>query len=172
MHTFEKAFIIIVVVLDLIALVYYGARFALTGSVFEQPSEHVVILEQPKHPADVQTARAPQPTFDPTTFVADAMKGQRIAAKCKACHSFDAGGKNKVGPALWGIYGAPIADNSAFNYSKAFQEKKGDLAWNTQELDAFMAKPKKYIPGTKMAFAGIKKTEDRLHLIAWLKTLK
>lgn len=101
---------------------------------------------------------------------ADPAAGQKVAAKCKACHDFTNGGPNKVGPNLWDIVGAKHAHKADFSYSDALKGM-ADKDWSYEELDKFLSAPKDYAPGTKMAFAGIKKPEDRAALIAWLRSL-
>ncbi|MGI9421091.1 MAG: c-type cytochrome [Geminicoccaceae bacterium] len=99
----------------------------------------------------------------------DVAKGEKVSKKCKACHVFDEGGKNKLGPALWDIVGRDIASHEGFNFSGALNELEGD--WSYEALDQFLAAPKTYVPGTKMVFAGVKKEQDRADLIAYLRTL-
>jgi len=99
----------------------------------------------------------------------DVGKGEKVSKKCKACHVFDEGGKNKLGPALWGVVGRDIGSHDGFNYSGALNELEGD--WTYDKLDQFLAAPKNYIPGTKMVFAGVKKEKDRADLLAYLRTL-
>jgi cytochrome c len=98
---------------------------------------------------------------------ADAAAGQKVAAKCRACHDVKKDGKNKIGPNLWNIVNAKRGAVDGFSYSKALTEKPG--GWTYESLNAFLAKPKDYIAGTKMSFAGIKKVKDRANLIAYLR---
>ena len=100
---------------------------------------------------------------------ADIAAGQKLAKKCTACHVFEAGGANKVGPALWNIVdmGKGVADG--FGYSTALAEFGG--VWDYTSLNAFLHKPKAYIAGTKMNFAGLKKPADRANMIAYLRSL-
>ena len=100
---------------------------------------------------------------------ADVAAGEKLAKKCTACHVFEAGGANKVGPALWGIVNKAKASDDGFAYSAALAGFGG--AWDYQSLNAFLAKPKAYISGTKMNFAGLKKPEDRANMVAWLRTM-
>ena len=100
---------------------------------------------------------------------ADAEKGQKGFKKCKACHSTEEGGKNKVGPNLYNIVGRDKATVSGFSYSKVMKEKGG--AWDYEALNAFLTKPKAYLPGTKMSFAGLKKPADRANMIVYLRGL-
>ena len=99
---------------------------------------------------------------------ADVDEGAKAGRKCAACHSFDEGGANKIGPPLWGVIGRDIAALD-FAYSDALAEKEG--AWDYQALDAFLAEPRDWAPGTKMAFAGIREPEERADIILYLRSL-
>ncbi len=101
---------------------------------------------------------------------ADAGKGISVAKKCSACHTFDEGGKKKIGPNLWNILNRNIASDGGFSYSSALKEKAGET-WSYESLDAFLAKPKDWAKGTKMSFAGIKKPTERADLILYLRSL-
>jgi len=102
----------------------------------------------------------------------DAAKGEKVFKKCKACHTTEAGGKNKVGPNLSGIVGKAAGTVEGFKYSDALMEKAGEgLVWDEANLDAFLKKPKEFIKKTKMSFGGIKKDEKRADLIEYLKGL-
>jgi cytochrome c2 len=97
---------------------------------------------------------------------ADVKAGKKIFNKCKACHSLVAGTK-KVGPSLHGVLGNNAGQMAKFKYSKAM--KKADITWDDKSLDAFLTKPKKFLKGTKMSFAGLKKQKDRDNVIAYIK---
>ena len=100
----------------------------------------------------------------------DAAKGAKVFKKCKACHTVKKGGKNRVGPNLFGVAGRKAATVKGFRYSKAM--KKSGLTWDDGTLDKFLKKPKKFLKGTKMGFAGIKKDGRRADVIAYLNSLK
>jgi cytochrome c len=100
---------------------------------------------------------------------ADVAAGEKAAKKCLACHSFEKGGANKIGPALWGILGRQIASHSGFSYSDALSAKQGTWGW--PELSAFLEDPKAFAAGTKMAFAGIKNGAERADLLLYLRSL-
>ncbi len=101
---------------------------------------------------------------------ADAGLGKKEIKKCVACHSFDQGGKNKVGPKLWGIYDRQVAAVDGFSYSKALKGLDGK--WDAEQLNCFLKNPKKCVKGTKMVFKGYKSPEKRANLIKYLETLK
>jgi cytochrome c2 len=101
----------------------------------------------------------------------DAAAGEKVFRKCKACHAVGDGAKNKVGPTLNGIVDNEIASVDGFKYSKAFLAKKAEgLVWSVYVLDSYLTKPKKFIPGTKMSYSGLKKEGDRENIIAYLMT--
>lgn len=97
-------------------------------------------------------------------------KGKSAAKKCIACHSFEKGGMNKVGPNLWNVIGNKKAHlGNSFNYSKAVLERGGK--WGYEELFAFLKNPKAYIKGTRMAFAGISNPQEIADLVSYLRQL-
>ncbi|MDJ0683261.1 MAG: cytochrome c family protein [Alphaproteobacteria bacterium] len=96
----------------------------------------------------------------------DPDKGKRVFAKCKACHVVDSE-KNRVGPHLVGVIGREAAVVEGFKYSKAMADS--GLVWDEPTLNAYLENPRKYLKGTKMAFAGLRKEQDRLDVIAYLK---
>ena len=96
----------------------------------------------------------------------DAAAGKKIFKKCAACHSITKGGKNKIGPALYNVVGRKVGEVTDYKYSKALAAY--DKEWNFEELNGFLIKPAKYIKGTKMAYAGLKKEKDRASIIKYL----
>ena len=98
---------------------------------------------------------------------ADLARGETVAKKCLSCHTFGNGGKASTGPNLWDVVGAERAGKPGFNYSDAMTAFGG--AWSLESLDAYLRKPGKYIKGTRMAFAGIRKADDRANLIAYMR---
>lgn len=96
--------------------------------------------------------------------------GETSFAKCAACHKVEKDAPNGVGPNLHGIVGKAVASVDGFNYSPAMKAKGG--VWDEATLDAYLENPRKAVPGTKMAFAGINNAEERKALIDWLKEQK
>ena len=96
-------------------------------------------------------------------------KGQVTAKQCVACHTFEKGGPNRVGPNLWNIVGRARASEPGFNYSAAMKAKVG--TWNFGELYAFLANPLGVVPGTNMTYAGLSRGQQRADLIDYLRTL-
>ena len=101
---------------------------------------------------------------------ADPAAGEKVAKKCKACHTFDEGGASRIGPNLWNIVDRPIAGEEGFKYSSAMGDMSGEV-WSYANLDGFLADPKGWAKGTKMSFAGIKKEGQRADLLAYLRSL-
>lgn len=100
---------------------------------------------------------------------ADIAQGEKISKACAACHSFEKGGAVKVGPDLWGVLGRAKGGVPGFAYSDGMKAKGG--RWGYEDLNHFLWKPKSFVEGTKMTFVGLKKSEDRAALIAWLRTM-
>lgn len=109
------------------------------------------------------------PDFGTVLASADIAAGEKQAAKCAACHTWSKGGANGIGPNLYGIIGAKHAHLSDYSYSKAMQDKAGET-WDYVALYQFLDAPARTIKGTKMAFAGLKKSDDRINLLAYMRT--
>jgi cytochrome c len=106
----------------------------------------------------------------PLMASADPAAGENVFKKCASCHSVDPSGTNKVGPGLYGVVGRPVASHEGFNYSAAMKDHVSvDPDWSYEALNHFLHAPKKYVPGTAMGFAGLKKEDDRANVIAYLR---
>jgi cytochrome c len=107
------------------------------------------------------------PPFAEILAAADAAAGEKVFAKCAACHKVD--GTNGVGPHLNGVVGRNKASVEGFEYSEALLAQ-GAEPWSPENINAFLTNPKGYVPGTKMNYNGLPKVEDRANIIAWLAT--
>jgi cytochrome c len=138
----------------------------------------VLDIKVPDAPVAASAAAEPAaavPPVAPLLASADVEAGKALTRNCTSCHSFEKGGKNGVGPNLWDVVGKKKAHIDGFNYSPAIvaaAAKPGeDGLWGYEQLNGFVANPKGYLAGTRMAFAGLRKPEDRANLIAYLRTL-
>ncbi len=111
----------------------------------------------PAAPVDIQTLMA----------TADPAKGKVQYLQCQACHSLEAGGANKVGPNLHGIFGRKAGLTPGFNYSDEL--KNSNIVWSAETLDHWFERPSELIPGNRMVFVGIRNPVDRANLIAYLE---
>jgi len=110
-------------------------------------------------------------TASAPALAADAAEGEKVFRRyCTACHITTAEGPKRLGPALAGIVGRKTGTIEGFRYSEA--NKNANITWSAQTLDPYLKDPKAVIPGTIMAFAGVKKDDERENLIAYLQTLK
>jgi len=99
----------------------------------------------------------------------DAAAGEKAVRVCSACHTFDEGGGNRVGPNLYGVAGRPVASVESFNYSQALKEYGGE--WTYERLDCYLKNPRECVPGNKMTYAGVKDDGKRADIIAYLASL-
>ena len=106
------------------------------------------------------------PAIETLLQTADAAAGEKVFAKCAACHTINQGGANGIGPNLWATMGKPHGHVAGFAYSDALKGKPGN--WDWTNMDAWLKSPRKYADGTKMTFAGLGKAEDRANLMAYL----
>lgn len=113
---------------------------------------------------DVVDLPFPQPEW---VAAMDAEQGAKVFKKCQSCHKVEEGAANGTGPALWGVVGNPTGTHPGFSYSTAMTST--GYNWTFEELDAFLKKPAAHLKGTKMAFIGLKKAEDRAAVIEYLR---
>jgi len=143
-----------------------------------QLEKSVLDIKVAEDAAPAAAAAGPAAALEPIApllAAASADAGKALTRNCTSCHSFEKGGKNAVGPNLWDVLGNKKAHAAGFGYSSGLQAmaaKGGDEgAWGYENLNAFLANPKGYLPGTRMAYAGMRRAEDRANLIAFLRTL-
>lgn len=105
--------------------------------------------------------------FQALLATADPEKGKVLFLQCRACHSLEAGGANKVGPNLHGVFGRKAGLAPGFSYSDVVSQS--DITWSAETLNSWLERPSDFLPGNRMVFVGIRTPEDRASLIAYLK---
>jgi cytochrome c len=143
------------------------------GAIFSphkpaKPGYAIAVKE--KSGAGAEAKKEPEKPIAVLLAHASAEKGQATAKQCQACHTFEKGGPNRVGPNLWNIVGDERGQGrGGFNFSSAMKSKGGK--WTYEELNKFLTNPRGYIPGTNMTFAGLSRDSQRADVIAYLRTL-
>ncbi|XBQ16501.1 MAG: cytochrome c family protein [Oceanicaulis sp.] len=144
---------------------------------------HVESPETPAYPIDLaalegaSAASAEEEEEAPVDFGvllagADVSAGERVARRCASCHTFEEGGADGTGPHLWGVMGRDVASVSGFGYSQAMTEyAEGGTEWGFQNMYDYLENPRRYLPGTAMSFAGLRDQEERINIIAYMRTL-
>ncbi len=150
-------------------LIAMASGFIARTLVHPAPLKELAFAVEKPDAAPAQAAAAPAeiPPVTPLLAKADLAAGEASAKKCAACHTFAKGEPNRVGPNLFDVVGRKPGQVAGFAYSKPMAAQAEE--WNYEHLNKFLANPKAVVPGTKMAFAGISKPEERAALIAWLR---
>ncbi|PLR13615.1 c-type cytochrome, partial [Caulobacter vibrioides] len=157
----------------LTGLVIFGLREA-SSIVFSKPEVEkagyeIAVQEESAGGAAVVESL---PDWNAVLTPANVAAGQAVAAKCAACHKFDASNANGTGPGLWDVVGRKVAGHAGFNYSTGMKEFAAKTpVWDYDHLYEFLKAPGKYVSGTNMTFVGLKKQEDRIAMIAYMHSL-
>ena len=153
-------------------IAFMGATFMGEALVSpERLKQTAIKIDVPEVAAPSGPAAAPEPPIAALLVSADPGRGEAQTKQqgCVACHSFNQGGKDGVGPNLYGVVGAPHGHEASYQYSTALKAKQGP--WTFDELNEWLKKPSAYAPGTKMSFAGIADPKKRADVIDYLRTL-
>jgi cytochrome c len=135
----------------------------------EKPGYDIAVQEAPSAGEAAGGAPAAQEPIEALLVSATVERGATAAKKCAACHTFEKGGPNRVGPNLWGIVNRPKASHAGFNYSAAMKGQTGN--WTIDDLNKYLISPKAMVPGTNMNFAGLTRGSERADTIAYLNSL-
>ena len=152
----------------LLLIVRQGAEMLFAPTPVKTPG-YAVAVATGDAGATAEVADTP-PDWGTELAKADVAAGEAVSQKCASCHNFANGGPNQTGPNLWGVLGRKPGSHAGFAYSQGMTDFSGkQAAWDYQHVYEFLAGPAAYINGTKMSFVGLKKREDRINLIAWLR---
>ena len=167
MDSFELNKIIAAILMVALLVIGIGK---ISDTIFhvEKPKTPGYVVEVEKLADTSVTTEVTEVKVDIAALMAlgDISSGEKIFKKCAACHSIVKGGKNNIGPALYNVVGRKIGGVSDYKYSKALGSYGKE--WNFEELNGFLIKPAKWIRGTKMAYAGLRKEKDRASVIKYL----
>ena len=169
MDSFELNKIIAAVLMVALLIIGIGKLSDIIFHV-EKPKTpgYVVEVEQTVATTNVESKSEAEIKIDIGALMAmgDIAHGEKVFKKCAACHSIVKGGKNNIGPALYNVVGRKVGSVNDYKYSKALSEYGKE--WSLEELNGYLIKPAKWIKGTKMAFAGLRKEKDRASVILYL----
>ena len=156
-------------------LIFVLAVKFVTEAIFDKPlpAKPGYVVEGVNEEAPAGTTQAAQaeeklPDFAAVLPTAAVAAGKEISARCEQCHDLSKGGPNKIGPNLWGVVDRARASYPGFDYSSAMMTSHE--AWTYESLFRYLKSPQGVVPGTKMSFAGLRSAQDRINLLAYLRT--
>jgi cytochrome c len=174
MSTFEWNKIIASVLTALIVAMVAGilSNMLVRPKPLEKPVFVIAGAASTASASTEEAAAAPKlEPIGPLLAKADPKRGQQLTTVCQACHTFDKGGPNRIGPNLWGVTIEGMAEVPNYEFSAVMEAHKGQK-WTVEELNEWLDNPQHFMPGTKMTFAGFPKAENRADVIAYLQTLR
>ena len=165
MNSFEINKIITAILVTILVVFGIGK---ISDIIFDKDDKNIVAykVETPEGTAGEANAAETNVDLNALFAMADIAHGEKVFKKCKACHSINAGGGNKIGPKLWNVMFRPVGSIADYKYSKALASYGKE--WNWEEMNGFLIKPSKWIKGNKMGFAGLKDERDRASVILYL----
>ena len=165
MNSFEINKIITAILVTILVVFGIGK---ISDIIFDKDDKNIVAYKVETPEGTTGEANAAETNVDLNALfaMADIAHGEKVFKKCKACHSINAGGGNKIGPKLWNVMFRPVGSIADYKYSKALASYGKE--WNWEEMNGFLIKPSKWIKGNKMGFAGLKNERDRASVILYL----
>jgi len=165
MNSFEINKIITAILVTILVVFGIGK---ISDVIFDKDEKNIVAykVESPEGATDEANAAEEDVNLNALFAMADIAHGEKVFKKCKACHSINANGGNKIGPKLWNVMFRPVGSITDYKYSKALSSYGKE--WNWEEMNGFLIKPSKWIKGNKMGFAGLKDEKDRASVILYL----
>ena len=165
MNSFEINKIITAILVTILVVFGIGK---ISDIIFDKDDKNIVAYKVETPEGTTGEANAAETNVDLNALfaMADIAHGEKVFKKCKACHSINAGGGNKIGPKLWNVMFRPVGSIADYKYSKALASYGKE--WNWEEMNGFLTKPSKWIKGNKMGFAGLKDERDRASVILYL----
>ena len=165
MNSFEINKIITAILVTILVVFGIGK---ISDIIFDKDDKNIVAYKVETPEGTTGEANAAETNVDLNALfaMADIAHGEKVFKKCKACHSINVGGGNKIGPKLWNVMFRPVGSIADYKYSKALASYGKE--WNWEEMNGFLIKPSKWIKGNKMGFAGLKDERDRASVILYL----
>jgi len=165
MNSFEINKIITAILVTILVVFGIGK---ISDMIFDKDEKNIVAYKVESIEGTAGEANATETNVDLNSLfaMADVAHGENVFKKCKACHSINADGGNKIGPKLWNVMFRPVGSIADYKYSKALSSYGKEWSW--EEMNGFLIKPSKWIKGNKMGFAGLKDERDRASVILYL----
>ncbi len=165
MNSFEINKIITAILVTILVVFGIGK---ISDIIFDKDDKNIVAykVEAPEGTPGEENAAETNVDLNTLFAMGDVAHGEKVFKKCKACHSINADGGNKIGPKLWNVMFRPVGSIADYKYSKTLSSYGKEWSW--EEMNGFLIKPSKWIKGNKMGFAGLKSEKDRASVILYL----